>query len=51
MAEVKIFELGAVEEKECTRVVCMSRLNGKWVYVRKKGKETWEIPGGHIEKR
>ena len=49
MSEVKLFELGTVEEKEYTRVVCVSRYNDKWIYSRMKGKDAWEIPGGHIE--
>ena len=29
--------------------VIAARYDGKWVFVRKKGYETYEIPGGHIE--
>ena len=49
MFEVKFDKLGSVEEFEYTRVVVVCRYQGKWVFSRKKGKETWEIPGGHIE--
>lgn len=49
MLDVKLFNLGTVEESEYTRVVCVSRYNGKWVYCKHKKRETWEIPGGHIE--
>lgn len=49
MFEVKLFDLGIVDEKEYTRVVCVARYKGKWIFCRKKGKDTWEIPGGHIE--
>ena len=31
-------------------VVIVSRYKGKWIFVRQKGKTTWEMPGGHIEK-
>ena len=49
MFEVKFDELGAVQESQYTRVVVVCRHQGKWVFSRKKGKTTWEIPGGHIE--
>ena len=49
MAKVELFDLGVVKEEEYTRIVCVTRYNGKWIYSRMKGKNTWEIPGGHIE--
>lgn len=49
MFEVKFDELGTVDESLYTRVVVVCRYQGKWVFSRKKGKTTWEIPGGHIE--
>lgn len=30
--------------------VSCARYKGKWVFCRKKGRTTWELPGGHIEK-
>lgn len=30
-------------------VVIASRYNDEWIYVRHKERDTWEIPGGHIE--
>lgn len=30
-------------------VVIASRYKEKWIYVRHKERDTWEIPGGHIE--
>lgn len=49
MFGIKFFDLGSVDETLYTRVVIVSRYKGKWVYCRQKGKDTWEIPGGHIE--
>ena len=49
MFEVKIHELSAAEEKDLTRVVCVARLDGKWVLCKHKKRDTWELPGGHIE--
>lgn len=30
-------------------VVIISRYSDKWVFVRHRDRQTWEIPGGHIE--
>ena len=49
MFEVKFNKLGSVEETQYTRVVVVCKYNDKWVFSRKKGKTSWEIPGGHIE--
>jgi 8-oxo-dGTP diphosphatase len=49
MLPVNIYELGSVDESLYTRVVLVSQYNGKWVYCRHKERNTWEIPGGHIE--
>ena len=49
MFTVTFNEVGEVDESLYTRVVCVSRYNGQWVYCRHKERDTWEIPGGHIE--
>lgn len=49
MLEVKIYDLGFCEEKEYTRVVCVSKYKGKFVFCYNKKRNGWEIPGGHIE--
>lgn len=49
MFEVKLFNLGTVDEKEFTRVVCVSKYKGKYVFCYNKKRQGWEIPGGHIE--
>lgn len=49
LLEVKLYKLGSVDESEYTRVVVVSKYNGKYVYCRHKQRNTWEIPGGHIE--
>lgn len=49
MLPVNIHKLGTVSDKELTRVVCVSQYKGKWVYSKHKERQTWEIPGGHIE--
>ena len=49
MLEVKTFELGFCNEKEYTRVVCVSKYKDKYVFSYNTKRNGWEIPGGHIE--
>ena len=49
MFVVKFDKLGDIDEKEYTRVVLVSRYKNKWVFCKHKERNTWEIPGGHIE--
>ena len=49
MLEVKIYDLGYCDEKEYTRVVCVSKYKDKYVFCYNKKRKGWEIPGGHIE--
>lgn len=49
MLEVKTFDLGYCDEKEYTRVVCVSKYKDKFVFCYNYKRNGWEIPGGHIE--
>lgn len=49
MLPVYIEELGSVSDSKLTRVVCVAEYNGKLVYCKHKKRDTWELPGGHIE--
>lgn len=49
MFEIKLFNLGTVNEKKFTRVVCVSKYKEKYVFCYNKKRQGWEIPGGHIE--
>ena len=49
MFEVKLFPLDSLTNPELTRVVCVTTYEGKLVYVKHQDRETWELPGGHIE--
>lgn len=49
MLEVKLYDLGYCSEEEYTRVVCVARYKGKYVFCYNKKRNGWEIPGGHIE--
>ena len=50
MFDVKFDKIGKVDEKEFTRVVIVSRYKNKWVFCKHRERNTWEMPGGHIEK-
>jgi 8-oxo-dGTP diphosphatase len=47
--ETKVCDLGMVNDKELKFAVIVSKFNGKFLYVRHKKRETWEVPGGHRE--
>lgn len=49
MFEINFHDLNESKESELTRVVCVTEYNGKWVLCKHKNRETWELPGGHIE--
>ena len=49
MLEVQIFDLSHCDEREYTRVVCVSKYKDKFVFSYNKKRNGWEIPGGHIE--
>ncbi len=42
--------LGEYPDSALKYVVIVARHEGKWVFCRHKKRDTWEIPGGHIEK-
>ncbi len=47
--EVKLFDLGSIDEKLYTRVVCVCKYKNKWLLSFNKKRNGWELPGGHIE--
>ena len=49
MFEINFYDLGTVDEKEFTRVVCVCKYKDKYVFSYNKKRNGWEIPGGHIE--
>lgn len=49
MIEVKIHPIGK-DEGQYLFVVIATQCKGKWVWVKHRERDTWEIPGGHIEK-
>ncbi len=49
MFEINTYDLGYCDESEYTRVVCVCRYQGKFLFSYNKKRNGWEIPGGHIE--
>lgn len=47
--QIGFHELGSIEENKIKFVVIPSQYQGKWIFVRHKERNTWEMPGGHIE--
>ncbi len=47
---ITILPAGEVALTDLTYVVIGARENGKWIFVRHRERESWELPAGHIEK-
>jgi len=47
--ETKVCDLGIVNYEELKFAVIVSKFNDKFLYVRHKERDTWEVPGGHRE--
>ena len=42
-------EVGVITDRDLTHVVIVAENKGKWIFCKHKDRDTWEIPGGHIE--
>jgi 8-oxo-dGTP diphosphatase len=49
MTEVKFYNPSFEPESGLIYSVIAARYRKKWIYVRHRDRNTWEIPGGHIE--
>jgi len=49
MTEVKFYNPSYTPDIKLTYAVIAARYNHNWLYVRHHKRNTWEIPGGHIE--
>ncbi|WP_032120557.1 NUDIX hydrolase [Clostridium amazonitimonense] len=47
--EVKNYKLGSIKDEKLKFAVIFSIFNGKYLYVKHKKRDTFEIPGGHRE--
>jgi 8-oxo-dGTP diphosphatase len=48
--EVKIYDIGEIDDNLLKYAVISARYNNKWIFCRHRERDTWEIPGGHREK-
>lgn len=46
---VSFHDSGNIPDANLTYVVIAAQTRGKWIFCRHKDRESWEIPGGHIE--
>ncbi|MBN8191850.1 NUDIX domain-containing protein [Bacillus sp. NTK074B] len=46
---IHFYDLGTINETELSFAVISAIYKGKWVYVKHKGRTSWEIPGGQKE--
>jgi 8-oxo-dGTP diphosphatase len=50
MLKVNFHKLNTIEDNKLLFAIIMAKYNGRWIYVKHKKRNTWEIPGGHREK-
>jgi 8-oxo-dGTP diphosphatase len=50
MIKVNFYDLNTIEDNKLHFAVIMAKYSDKWIFVKHKKRETWEIPGGHREK-
>ncbi len=49
MVDVGFHQIGRVENKLLKFAVIAAEYDNKWIYVRHRERDTWEVPGGHRE--
>ena len=47
--KIEFAEIGQVDDKELKFAVISAFFQGKWIFVKHKKRDTWEIPGGRRE--
>ncbi len=47
--KVQFHELGSIADQELRFAVIGTRYKGRWVFVKHRLRDTWEMPGGHRE--
>lgn len=49
MLKVNFYDLNSIGDSKLKFAVIMTRYKDKWIFVKHKRRDTWEIPGGHRE--
>ncbi len=47
--EVRFYEINEIQDSLLKFAVIISRSGGKWVFVKHRERDTYEVPGGHRE--
>ena len=47
--KIVFLEIGHINDNELKFAVISAFFKGKWIFVKHKQRNTWEIPGGHRE--
>jgi len=47
--QIKYYPAGSIPLHDLTYVIIGAREKGKWIFVRNKDRNAWELPAGHIE--
>jgi len=47
--EVHLLAPGSVDDSELSYVIMGACYQGKWIFVRHRERQSWELPAGHIE--
>ena len=47
--KLEFSQIGQVDDKKLKFAVISAFYQGKWIFVKHKKRDTWEIPGGHRE--
>lgn len=50
MLKIDFYEMGKTRDVLLEFAVIATRYENRWIFVRHRERETWEIPGGHREK-
>ncbi len=49
MIKVKFYKENEIPIEKVMYVIITARYNNKWIIVKNRDRDTWEIPGGHVE--
>ena len=47
--EIEFYDKNTIDNKKLLYAIVVSRYRGKWIFVKHKERDSWEIPAGHRE--
>ncbi len=47
--EIEFYEKNIIDNNKLLYAIIVARYKGKWIFVKHKERDTWEIPAGHRE--